>query len=359
LNRLAAFTDALVAEMKELVAPTQLWSAQREFGEAARDTQERDGPPVLTPSLLYGMLRYHLGWADETFEPVVTDAGKRVRPLILLLVTEAQGGDWRQATPAAAAIELLHNFTLIHDDIEDRDEVRRGRPTLWKLWGVAQALNAGDALFALSYRGLTKLRVRGVPAERVALALERFTEAIVAITEGQCWDLAFEAQSEVEEAVYLSMIHGKTATLLGLSAELGGHIAGASPTRTSALRSYGEALGMAFQMHDDILGLWGDPVRTGKPVGSDLLMGKKTLPILHGLRLNVALRGLLAQESLTDADIRSALLELERSGSRAYTEAQASLYHARAIEVLEQSGGTGEAQEALRALTENLLSRDR
>ncbi len=205
----AAYFPALDAEMRRLLV-----------------TQE-DGPP-----LLYGMLRYHLGWLDRSFEPVQVDGGKHIRPLILLLAVQAQGEAWERAVGAAAAVELLHNFTLIHDDIEDQDSIRRGRETLWALWGIPQALNAGDALFALSYRGLIELVDHGVPADRVVLATSRFTETIIYITEGQCRDLEFETRARTDEPAYLEMVRGKTAALLGLSAELGGIIAGASPDRS-------------------------------------------------------------------------------------------------------------------------------
>ena len=313
-----------------------------------------DGPP-----LLYGMLRYHLGWVDSGFRPVQEDSGKRIRPVMLLLAAEASGGDWQQALPAAAAVELLHNFTLIHDDIEDRDTLRRGRATLWSIWGIAQAINAGDALFALSYLALLELTSRGTTPERVAAAAQQYTEAVISVTEGQCLDLAFEEEQIVDEAVYLEMIRGKTAALMGLAAELGGIIAGAPEGNPPALREFGEALGMAFQMNDDILGLWGDPAATGKPVASDIRKGKKTLPILHGLTESPALRDLLVLPAPTDVDVQHALKELDRVGSRAYAEDRAAGYHRQALEALDRSGGAGNAQQALRDLVQRLVNRAR
>ncbi len=313
-----------------------------------------DGPP-----LLYGMLRYHLGWLNRSFEPAQVDGGKHIRPLILLLAVQAQGEQWEQAVGAAAAIELLHNFTLIHDDIEDRDVIRRGRETVWSLWGVAQALNAGDALFALSYRGLIELVAHGIPADRVVRATSRFTETVVYITEGQCRDLEFETRPATNEPEYLEMVRGKTAALLGLSAELGGIIAGTSQDRCDALREFGEALGIAFQMYDDILGLWGDPAKTGKPVGSDLLKGKKSMPILYGLRVSESLQHLLTASESSERRVAEALSELERVGSRDYTEERAAHYHGQALDALERTGGIGPAQEALRGLAERLLGREK
>lgn len=316
-------------------------------------------PDAAAPALLYGMLHYHMGWADADFRPLTLPTGKRLRPVCLLLACEAQGGHWQSALPAAAAVELLHNFTLIHDDIEDRDAVRRGRPTLWSLWGEAQAINAGDALFALAYQALQGLQARGVAPEVCLHALDRYTDGILRLTEGQCRDIGFEAAADVVEAEYLAMIHGKTATLIGLACELGGIVAGATAEHVAALRAFGEGLGLAFQMQDDLLGLWGDPEQTGKAVGADIRRHKKTLPLLHGSRENPALRALLLQPELDAAAVTEALTLLERGGSRAYTEALAARYHAEALRALEDSGGSGEAQAALQALAQKLLHRDR
>jgi geranylgeranyl diphosphate synthase, type I len=311
------------------------------------------------PEPLYNMIRYHLGWVDAAFNPVNLNAGKRLRPVLLLLSTEAHNGDWQQALPAAAAVELLHNFTLIHDDIEDGDTMRRGRPTLWTHWQIPQAINAGDALFALSYRGILALEERGVPLQRVNLALRRYTEAVIRITEGQYRDISFEDDDHVTESRYLTMIVGKTAALLGLATELGAIIAEASESSTRVQRTLGEALGKAFQMHDDLLGLWGDPAKTGKPVGVDLIKRKKTLPILHGMRTSERFRQLITAETLEKAQIAEALAELEACGSRAYTVQRVREFHNEALAALDQSGGTGDAQEALRALVNRLLNRQR
>lgn len=309
------------------------------------------------PEILYGMIRYHLGWVDEAFQPVEVDRGKRLRPVICLLAVEAQGGDWHQALPAAAAIELLHNFTLIHDDIEDRDQTRRGRPTLWAIWGVPQAINAGDTLFALSYRGMLALAQTGVDAGLVLRATARYTETVVQITEGQCRDLTFETHPDITEASYLEMITEKTAVLIALAAELGGIIAGASSETCDALRRYGIALGRAFQMQDDLLGLWGDPSRTGKPVGSDLIRHKKTLPILHALQHSTAVRQAFERDAIDPARVPELLTEIEQVGSRAYTEALAERYIDKALDALSASKGQGWPQKALQELTLRLTGR--
>lgn len=324
----------------------------------ALEATMRQAIPDAKPAALYGMLRYHLGWVDSSFQPTADKAGKRLRPVFLLLTCEAQGGDWRQALPAAAAIELLHNFTLIHDDIEDRDRTRRGRPTLWAIWGEPQAINAGDALFALAYRSLFNLQKTHVPPETVLRAVNLYTDAILHITEGQHLDLSFEAESEVDEATYLTMIEGKTATLLGLACELGGILAGAPAARLAALREFGVELGLAFQMQDDWLGLWGNPAQTGKPVGSDLRNRKKTLPILYGMAHSAEFQALVAGDApLSDAHVTAGLALLEAAGSREYTHTQALAHHQAALAALARSAGTGEAQAALHALADQLVGR--
>lgn len=154
----------------------------------------------------HGMMHYHLGWVDERFQPKPARGGKRLRPLLCLLACEAAGGDVHDALPAAAAIEILHNFSLVHDDIEDNSPTRRGRPAVWALWGVPQAVNVGDALFALAHRTLGRLWERDMPAERVLAAILAFDEACVALTEGQYLDMSFEERSDVTVDEYLRMI---------------------------------------------------------------------------------------------------------------------------------------------------------
>ncbi len=324
----------------------------------ALEATMRQAIPDTEPAALYGMLRYHLGWVDKAFQPTVDKAGKRLRPVFLLLACEAQGGNWQQALPAAAAIELLHNFTLIHDDIEDRDRTRRGRPTLWAVWGEPQAINAGDALFALAYRSLFDLQKTHVPPETVLRAVSRYTDAILHITEGQHLDLSFETERQVDEATYLTMIRGKTAALLGLACELGGILAGAAESRLAAQGEFGVELGLAFQMQDDWLGLWGSSAQTGKPVGSDLRNRKKTLPILHGMAHSAEFQALVASDApLDDAQVTAGLILMEAAGSQEYTRTQALEHHRAALAALARSAGTGEAQAALYALTEQLAGR--
>ncbi len=316
-------------------------------------------PRADSPALLYGMLHYHLGWVDRDFQPIQRNAGKRLRPVFLLLAAEAQGGQWQPALPVAAAVELLHNFSLIHDDIEDQDHLRRGYPTLWDIWGEAQAINAGDTLFNLAYQALLRLRASGAEPALILQLQERYLDTVTQLTEGQCRDIGFESATTIAEETYLQMVGGKTSALLSLCCEAGGLLAEAPSAQVTALREFGYNLGMSFQMQDDLLGLWGDPAETGKPVGSDLRQHKKTLPILHGMAASAELRELLTLPALTETEITHAQQLLATTGSRAYTRARVQNYHRQALAALNRSQGAGAAQEALHTLAQRLLERDR
>jgi geranylgeranyl diphosphate synthase type I len=286
------------------------------------------------PDDLYNMLNYHMGWTDKSFQKKTKSTGKRVRPLLLLLCYEALGDIWEPALPAAIAIEFLHNFTLIHDDIEDQDTKRHGRPTLWSIWGVPQAINAGDALYALSYRALLSLNADIVNKKRVMKIVQIFTNTILRITEGQFSDIYFESQKSISEDDYLDMIGGKTAVLFGLACELAAYVANVQRDIREKLKDFGIALGMAFQMQDDILGLWGDEQHIGKPVGSDLIKGKKTLPIIHCSERNNDFQK-LTSTSLTEPDIKEAMELLDITGSYEYALNKVNLYLNIALDALD------------------------
>ncbi len=308
---------------------------------------------------LFGMLQYHLGWVDTAFIPSQAQAGKRVRPVLCLLTCEACGGNWEQALPAGAAVELVHNFSLIHDDIEDRDKTRRGRPTIWAVWGEAQGINAGDTLFAITQLTLSRLFELQVPAETVVAAFRLLNHTCVVLTGGQYLDIGFESKTDVPVADYLAMIERKTAALVACSCEMGALIANAPDDQREHLRAFGYHLGLTFQMRDDVLGIWGDPALTGKPVGADIARRKKSLPILHGLEHSAELGTLLAQESLSTADVQHATELLQETNSRAYAEQLAREHHAQALAALEEANLHGPAAQAIHELAQKLLNRDR
>lgn len=306
-----------------------------------------------------GMLHYHMGWMDAQFAPIEGKAGKRIRPLLALLTCQAAGGNWQDALPAGAAIELLHNFSLIHDDIEDGSPTRRGRDTIWKIWGLEQGINIGDTLFALSHLALGRLIERGVSAQITVASLRRFSETCVALTKGQYLDMSFEQRDVVTVADYLEMITGKTAVLLALCCELGAKIAGQDDETQQHLAQFGLNCGLAFQVIDDILGIWGDEAHIGKSASTDIMTKKKTLPVLFGLENSDGLRDLYARTAVPDRDfVTEAIAQLDQADAHTYATEIAAQYTNNAVEHLEAAQLNGAAALALRQLTDSLLQRD-
>ncbi|MCL4505108.1 MAG: polyprenyl synthetase family protein [Chloroflexi bacterium] len=315
------------------------------------------GFAVAQPDAFIAMLNYHLGFANADGTAAQVYSGKRIRPVLTLLCCEACGGQPESALPAAAAIELLHNFSLIHDDIEDRDELRRGRPTLWKLWGDAQAINSGDAMFTLAHLAMETALERGTDATRVLRALRVFDEASIALTIGQHFDLSFENRVDVTAMEYMAMIKGKTSALTQAACAIGAILAGAPQARINALANFGAWLGIAFQLQDDILGIWGDPAVTGKQ-DSDLRHHKKTLPVLYAAEKSAQLRELYFRQSMRDADNLALLRQLiDNNGGREYTEQAAQDAYEKSISALDSAGIDAHSAVVLRELAAGLLGR--
>lgn len=300
------------------------------------------------------MVAYHHGWSGEH-----TRRGKRVRPFLTLLACQACGGDWRQALPAASAVELIHNFSLVHDDIEDRSDTRRGRPTLWARWGVPQALNTGDALFALAGLSLHRLLDLGLSAPTVLAIQKDLDQACLELTQGQHLDIAFETRDHVDQGAYLEMVEGKTAALLAAAMSVGARAAAAALSQIERLARFGRHLGLAFQMQDDILGIWGDPAVTGKPSGDDLLCRKKTLPTLLGLERSEAFQSLWSS-SEADADRLTAMRQiLEACGALQATQAAAAEHTELALSALAEANPAEPAASLLGNLSRQMLGRER
>ncbi len=306
----------------------------------------------------YGMMHYHMGWADENFAPDSVPSGKRIRPILVLLACAAAGGNWRDALPAAAAVEILHNFSLVHDDIEDASDTRRGRLTVWKIWGQALAINTGDAMFAYAHIALGRLIERGVDANIVVKALRRFDEVCVHLTQGQQADMTFEKRDQVGVDEYIAMIGGKTAVLLSHCAELGALVAGCDDKTVANYTTFGRDVGLAFQVIDDILGIWGDEALTGKSAATDITTKKKTLPVLHGLEKDAELRQQYQESEADDAFVAFVTQRLDDCGSRAYAIERATYYSENATSHLEAAQPSGEAYTALQELTAMLLERN-
>jgi geranylgeranyl diphosphate synthase type I len=287
----------------------------------------------------YGQMRYHLGWVDAALQPISAQTGKLLRPTLLLLAYEAAGA-WeamasaeetrahlRRALPAAAAIELTHNFTLIHDDIVDEDSERHHRPTVWKLWGVPHAINAGDGLFALSRLALWEVLAAGVEpalAARLAALLDR---TCLTIAEGQYLDMTFETRFDVSVEAYYEMIRRKTAALMACAAEMGALLGTGDAQIIARLRAFGEAIGLAFQVRDDLLGVWASSAELGKTPAGDIYRRKKSLPFLHAFAHAQAADRRLLEEcyqqsgALSAQQVESVLAVFERTETRAYCRA--------------------------------------
>ncbi len=317
-------------------------------------------PPLAAHRTFFGQLHYHLGWANAAYEPEEHPSGKRVRAAFCLMSCEAIAGQMEQAIPAAVAVELLHEFSLIHDDIEDGDRARRHRPTLWTVVGQPQAINAGDGLFALAQRAMLESSAHGVPAERVLQAMQRFNEAALALCIGQHLDMSFERRDTVTTEEYLEMIRGKTASLLAFAGEVGALMAGGDEARVRAIREMGEALGLAFQIRDDLLGLWGDPARTGKPVGADIRAKKKSLPVAYALSQpgSERLRELYAGPIESAAQVAEANRLIEATGAREHVSALAAEQAQRALRLLDSLALPPGQGAPLRTLTELLTERE-
>lgn len=303
---------------------------------------------------LHNMLAYHLGWVGEGSGSRAS--GKRIRPLMLLLATAASGGEWERSLPAAAAVELVHNFSLIHDDIEDNSPIRRGRPTVWKKWGMAQAINAGDALFSLAH--LSMLRLNETTSIVIALqATQLLHETCLLLTQGQYLDIAYEDRSDLSVDAYWPMVSGKTAALLSACTEIGALISEVDGAIREAYREFGHLLGLAFQTKDDLLGIWGDAAQTGKSADSDLLTGKKSLPVLYGLSQNGPFAERWAQGPIWAEEVSTLAKRLEDEGARDYTRQISDQLTQQALQSLAEAHPQGEAGVALVDLANQLLRR--
>ena len=313
---------------------------------------------------LQGMLEYHLGWRDQGLAPVNAPSGKRVRPMLCLLAASAAGGDYRLALPAAAALELVHNFSLIHDDIQDRSPERRHRRTVWAIWGDAQGIDAGDAMLVIAQLALLRTAALGVQAETVVRAAVALNLACLRLAEGQHLDIDFEGRVDVNSDDYLTMIAGKTGALLGCSLELGAIVAGADAETAGRYRQVGEELGLAFQIEDDRLGIWGDPAKTGKPHADDVRQRKMTLAVIRALAQAgptdaAIIRRVYSGGPPTESEVAAVVAALDRSDAKAGLDADARKHHERALALLDEAGPAEPAGTEIRKLARALMGRDR
>lgn len=317
--------------------------------------------------LLAGMARFHLGYVGTDLcavHPRSVDRGKRIRPAIALLAAGAAGGNPIAAAPVAAAIELLHNFTLVHDDIQDQSPTRRHRPTVWSLWGIAQAINAGDALFAAAHLPLYRLPAAGIDAALTLCILEAFDRMTIAIVEGQTLDLGFETRADVSAVEYLTMIAAKTASIVRFAAWSGSLLAGASEEPAQRWADFGLALGLGFQVRDDVLGIWGASAETGKAAADDIRRRKQSLPVLMlrehlGAADRQQLDQLYAADAIDEAGVEWVLGLLERERIREQAEEEIARLHDQAAEALHDAAGDDDnpCRDRLLSLVERLATR--
>ena len=300
------------------------------------------------------MLTYHMGWSGEGANPEAT--GKRIRPLLMLLTCAACGAEWQRALPAAACIELIHNFSLAHDDIQDGSELRRGRLTVWKKWGMAQAINVGDALFILAHLVLHKTKATYLP-ELILEIGGIVDQACLALSTGQFLDISYEKRTDLTINDYWRMVSGKTATLLSASTQVGALIGGADELSKENYKNFGHYLGSAFQVQDDYLGIWGNSALTGKSTESDLVAGKKTLPVLFGLAKNGLFAHRWAEGPIQAMEAGPLSEQLAREGVKLLTQETADHMTDMAMLSLRAANPQGDSGNALFELANLLLTR--
>jgi len=314
------------------------------------------------PSVLCNMLRYHMGWQDEHGHSCSRESGKFIRSNLCLLSCQAVGGDTSRVMPAAAAVELIHNFSLIHDDIEDASDERHHRPTVWKLWGQSQAINAGDAMFTLAYLALLKLKEKEITDEKVASSTKIFSLACLELCEGQYLDIEYENRLDITTEDYLDMAVRKTAALFAVSTSLGAYLGSEDSKLVDFFHLFGKELGIAYQIYDDILGIWGTEKSIGKSV-SDISQRKKTLPVVYGLQNSEGearkrLEKLYSQKSIEGKDITEVTNILDQLGARDYAENLAEQHYQKALAYLEATGLDISRQAPLKEIACFLLNRD-
>ena len=314
--------------------------------EILRLVSDRDVPT----SGLYAMCRYHLGLDGSG------SSGKRLRPLLGLLTYASIAGDYRAALPGAAAVELGHNFSLVHDDIEDGDTERRHRPTLWALHGIPQAINAGDMLFTLSRKALHRLTDLGFPDSKVLRLMRLHDDTCLALCEGQYLDIwASERSEPMSVELYFDMIGRKTAALIAASVEAGAVLATDDEAVIARYRAFGWALGIAFQLNEALLGIWGEQASTGKEP-TDVARHKMTLPVIYafehsGAGDKVGLEAVWRTDEPDDGQVAEAVALIERLGGRDYTRDQARRYRDKALAELDAAGVVdADSLEALRGI---------
>ena len=311
---------------------------------------------------LQTMLRYHVGLGDEHGNPVRAKHGKGLRPSLCMFACEAVGGPSDQAISAAVAIELIHNFSLIHDDIQDGDTERHNRPTVWAIWGRAKAIQSGNAMRTLADLCIQQTSNYPVAPATISMCSTLLTSAYLEMVEGQYLDLEFEGRTDIDATTYLNMISRKTGALIRCSLQLGALTGNADTKTVQAMEKCGRYLGAVFQIRDDYLGIWGYEEDTGKTPGNDIRRKKNSLPLVYALEQSAStekehLKAIYSQEELDDTDVASTLALLGNLGAAEYVQDLAQTHAINAIKAINEMELVPGAKEEFEELVEFLLNR--
>ncbi len=304
-------------------------------------------------SELRQIFSYHLGLDDH-----ISKQGKRIRPTLTLLCAEGAGGDWKRALPAAAAIELIHNFSLIHDDIEDDGKKRRSKDAVWIKWGLAKGLNAGDVMFSTAFKVLEKLDDQLSPGIKLNAA-NLLADTCLKLTAGQQNDIGFQDKDHILVDQYYEMIAGKTAALIAAACQMGAIIAGKDHKAQEKFGEFGYALGITFQIYDDWLGIWGDEDQTGKSVSGDLVEGKKSLPVLLGLEHSSRFRNRWESGPISADDTEEITAWLSEDGIEDQVKQTIMDWNSKTRQHLKNIDCTDDVRKALGDFANKLIIRNR
>lgn len=326
--------------------------------KAARQEQIEIAP------IFWEIVDYQFGWdlgpdQDDLYRKV---SGKKARPVLMALVAQALRGDYHPVLAAGTALEFVHNFTLIHDDVMDHSPERRHRPAVWTQWGSWQAINAGDGLYALAILASTRLITQGIAPDKVVRVIQILSQACMWTAEGQILDMDFENRERVSTDDYITMITHKSGKLIEAAAKIGALLSTDDEPVIEAYGRFARHLGIAFQIRDDYLGAWGDEAKTGKSATSDIREKKKAYPVLAAYECaaksdRAALRALYDQPTLSDEDVQAVLAIMERAGAKERTDQIARQYYTLALNDLAMTGVENEAQDAIREFAAFLVER--
>jgi len=321
--------------------------------------------PGAENSEVHRLLRYHLGWVDQLGAVVDSSftQGKALRPTLCLFACNALAEDYSLALPAAAALELIHNFSLIHDDIQDQDVERRHQPTVWHLWGIPRALWAGDTMQCTGDLALLGVAGHELAPETVLQVSGILTDSYLEMIQGQCLDLDFESRTDIKSDEYLYMIACKTGALIRCALQIGALLATEDAATVRAFAEFGNHLGQVFQIRDDYLGIWGDQATLGKSTDNDIRRRKKSYPVVFALerasgRAMEDLLRIYAQEELEEEDVQRVLTVLEEVGSRENSQRLTEAAAARALEALKPVALPQWAQAEAEELVDFLARRE-